>query len=106
MQIIAVRLGDRVLQFLDLVADEFDHLARVDIDHMIVVATIVEFEDGVAICEVLPRHQASGFKLGEHAVHRGEPDVFARIEQLPVNILGTEMPIFRARQDLEDLDPR
>src|SRR5690349_11607570 len=46
LDLVAVFRGNAPLQLLDLVALEFDDLAGVDVDHVVVVLAAVEFVDG------------------------------------------------------------
>ena len=85
---VAVARGDLVLQALDFFARELDDLARLDVDHVVVVLAAVELVDGLAALEVVLEHDAGGFELGQHAVDGGEADVVLVLEQLAVDVLG------------------
>ncbi len=56
-QFIAVFVGNGALQTLDLFIDEFNDISRVDTDHMIVMMTIVEFENGMTTFKVVARNE-------------------------------------------------
>ena len=45
-------------------------------------------------------------ELREHAVDRGEPDVEAFGQQLPVDVLGGQVPQLRRLEQVDDLEPR
>ena len=69
--------GNRGLQGFDLVAVEFDHLAAVDIDHMVVVLAAVQFVHSMTTFEIMLEHQARRFELGQHPIDRGQTDLLA-----------------------------
>ena len=105
-QLIAIFFGDRVLQPLDLFADEFDDVAGLDADHVIVMLTVIEFENGVTTFEIVPRDQASRFELRQDAIDRREANVFACLQQILVDVLRAEMALLCALENLEDLQTR
>jgi len=87
-QLIAVIGRDLALQLLDLMAFEFDDLAAVHVDHMVVVATTVQLVNGLATLEIVLEHEAGGLELGQHPVDRRQADLVAMLEQLAVDVLG------------------
>jgi hypothetical protein len=101
-----VLFGDLVLQALDFVAGEFDDVARFDTDHVVVVLAIIEFEDRVPALEIVACDQARRLELREHAIDRRKPDFLTRVQQILVDILGTQMTIRGALEDLKDLQSR
>src|SRR5690606_3608791 len=103
---VAVLLRDAVLQLLDLRALELDDPAGVDVDHVVVVAAAVQLVDGGAALEVVLEHQAGGLELRQDAVDRGEPDLVAALEQLPVDVLGRQVMVRgRLLEQLQDAHP-
>ena len=105
-QLEAVLLGDIVLQALDLVAGELDDVAGLDADHVVVMLAVVELEHRVTALEVVAGHQAGGLELRQHTVDRGQTDFLTRIQQVLVNVLGTQVPIRGILEDLKDLQAR
>ena len=101
---VAVLGGDFVLQPLDLRAGELDHLARLDVHHVVVVLAAVEFVHRLAALEIVLEHQARRLELGEHAVDGGQADVVALLQQLPVDVLGREVPGAGRFEHVEDAD--
>jgi len=97
---------DLVLPFLDAHVRELLHPAAVRAHDVVVVLTLVQFEDGGAALEVVTCDQPGGLELGEHAVHGRQPDVLVGLEQAPVDILGAQVAGLAGRQDVEDLEPR
>jgi hypothetical protein len=88
----ALFFSDAALAFLDRGVHEFEHLAAFDADHVIMMMTLVEFENGTPSLKVVPNDQPRLLKLRQHAIHSGESHLFTRIEQFPENILGGHMP--------------
>ena len=103
---VAVLGGDPVLQFLDLVAVELDHLAAVDIDHVVVVFAAVELVHRMAALEVVLEHEAGRFELGQYPVDGGQADFLAIAEQVPVDVLGGHVPGPGLFQQFQDPQPR
>ena len=73
--------------------------------YMIVVTALVEFEDGVPALEVMPIDQAGCFKLREHPVDSGQPNIFTGIQQCLVDIFCALMPTTGMFQDVQNLHP-
>ena len=105
-QLETVPFRDFVLQALDFLADEFDHLATVNTDHVVVVLAVIELEDRMPIREIVPGYETGSLELGQDPVDGREADVLARLQQLLVNILRTHVPRLRALEDLENLQAR
>src|SRR3546814_20905406 len=72
--------GDRVLQLFDLFAEEFDDLAGVESNHVIVVRTAVQFEDGVDTFEIVALDKASGLEIRRHPVDRCQSDDLIEVD--------------------------
>ena len=66
------------------------------------VFTGVELVIGLPTLEIMLHHQARSFKLAQHAVHRGQTDFFARLDQPPVDIVGGQVFAALTFEDLED----
>ena len=64
----------------------------------------IHFKNRMTGIKMMAGDQSSGFKLGQYTVDRCQPDFFTGLEQLLIDILGTEMPGFTIFEDLEDLD--
>src|SRR3989344_115656 len=81
-------LGDLVLALFNRVVVKLEDLAALETHHVIVMTALVDLEDGAPALEVVPDHQARGLELGEHAVHRRQPDLFTHFQEFLVNLLG------------------
>ena len=103
---VTVLRRDLVLQRLDLLAVELDHLAGIDIDHVVVVLAAVQLVDRMTAFEVVLEHQARGFELGQHAVDRGQTDFLAIAQQLLVDVFGGHVARLGLLQQLQDAHPR
>ena len=79
------------LQSFDLGTHEFDDLARLDTNHVIVVFAVIELKNRVAAFKVVARDQAGRLELGEHAINRCQTSIVARLQQQLLDILGTQM---------------
>jgi len=102
----AEALRDRPLPLLDLVVRELFDVATVHANDVVVMGTFVEFKDSRAALEVVPRDEARGLELRQHAIHGGEANVLVQLEQSPVYILRAHVAHGSARQDFEDLEAR
>src|SRR6188508_140225 len=72
---------------------------------MVVMRSLVELEHGHAVFKMVPRHQARGLELREHAVNRGEADVLVRLDEALVDALGRHMTRRATLENFEDLEP-
>jgi hypothetical protein len=73
---------------------------------MVVMMPLVQLEDRLPGVEVMADEQARLLELRQHPIDRGEPDVRAFGEQLPVDVFGREVPHLRRLEDRDDLEPR
>jgi hypothetical protein len=58
---------------------------------MVVMVVGGEFVHRVPVVEIVAFDDAGGFKLGQYAINRGEPDGIVGFDQLLVNILRGQM---------------
>ena len=105
-QFIPQTFGDLFLAFFDRFIDELFDAAAVQTDDMVVMRSLVEFENGHAVFKMVPRHQPGRLELCEHAVHRREADVLVRLDQALVDALSRHMTSRAPLENLEDLEPR
>lgn len=105
-QFVAVSLDDIPLQFFDVLVDEFDDLAGFEAHHVIVVLTIVQFVNGPTTFEIVPGHEARMLELGQHPIHGRKTNLFPRVIQFPVDILGAEVMLGAFLEQPEDFQPR
>ncbi|CRM07274.1 hypothetical protein SAMN05216247_11364 [Pseudomonas salomonii] len=92
-QIESMLLSDLVLELLDFRAGELDNLIGIQVNHVIVMTTVSQFEHCMTAVEIMTNHQPCGFKLGQHTVNRGQANVLVRLHQRLVNILGTHVAL-------------
>lgn len=87
---------------------EFNDFTGFYTDEVIVMVTVVDFEDAVVAFEVVPFEYARLFKLGENSVHGGEADIFIRFEQDFIHVFRAEVAIVvrsLAFHDFKDFHP-
>src|SRR5689334_15382632 len=104
-QLVSQPLGDLFLALFDGLVNELFDPAAVQTHDMVMVRTLVEFENRHAIFEMMPRHQASGLELREDSIDGGETNVFIGLDQPLVDALGRHVASRAALEDLEDLQP-
>lgn len=102
-------LGDLELPLLDGRIVELLYLAALQADQVVVVTTLVEFEDGMPGIEVMPPQQAGLLELRQYPIDSGETDVHVILGQVTVHILRAQVAAWRVDrllEQVEDLDAR
>ena len=99
-------LDNFLLTTLNFRIVEFDHLARINAHHVVMVAAISQLEHGVTAIEVMPLDQACSLKLRQHAIHGGQAHIFTRFHQRLVDIFRAHVPRLGIVEHLQNLDPR
>jgi len=99
-------IGHGSLPLLDPGIDELFHPTAIEAQDVIVVRAGAEFEHRHAIGEVVTCDQSRRLELRQHAIHRGEPDVFSGIDELAIDVFGRQMAIAAVLENLENLDAR
>jgi len=79
-------IGHSSLTLLNPGIDELLHPTAIETQNVIVVRAGAELEHRHAFGEVVARDETRCLELREHAVHRGQPDVLARVNQLTVDV--------------------
>jgi len=102
----AMPLGDRRLPLLDAAIDELFDPTAIETQDMVVVRPGVELEYGHAIGEVMPRDEPRRLELREHAVDRGQADVFLQVDEPPVDVFGRQVARAAFLEDVENLHAR
>src|SRR5690606_26347855 len=69
-QLVAVARDDLFLQIFDVVIEEFDDIAGIDADHVIVMATVGQLEYRMAAIEVVTDNQSRRLELRQHTINR------------------------------------
>ena len=96
-------LGDGILSFFDFCVEELLDLATLHAHKVVVVATLVEFEHGLARLKVVALEQARLFELSQHPIYGRQPDVHTIVHQRAVNVFGGQMSLVRALKEIENL---
>jgi len=107
----AVALGHALLQPLDLLIHEFDDVTGFKVDHMIVVLAFVQFiaclgRTARAVIEHVLSNQSRGLELIEYPINGGQTNVLALLDQQPVDIVGGNVLLAGAVQQLENSQAR
>ena len=97
---------DRPLPLYDARVHELFDLAAVKTNDVIVVLAFVQLEHRRRTLEMMTGHETRGFELSEHAIHSGQTDVFVRLEQMLVDVLGAHVARRRGPENLENFDTR
>ncbi|MCY1362249.1 hypothetical protein D9M69_489540 [compost metagenome] len=72
---------------------------------MVVMLSVVQFEDCMASVEVVPHHKASCLELSQNTVNRGQTDVLTSLHKGLVDILGTHVALLGGIEHLQNFDP-
>ena len=74
----------------------------IEAHQMIVMRALIELIHRFAAFEIAACEQAGLLKLREHAIHRGQANVGALIEQHAIHIFGRHMPLLACLENLHD----
>jgi len=105
-EFITMGLSNITLQFLNVVTNKLDDITGFHANHMIMVRTGIQLENGVAFCEIMPLHQTGSFELSQNPVNGRQTNLFARFDQLSIDILGAEMMLRALPQKLQNFQAR
>ena len=83
--------GDHAHQFLVLGVLEFDHLAGLDIDQMMMVAFFTGLIAGAAAAEIVPFQDAFLLEQADRAIDRRDGDVLIELGGAAVQFLDIRM---------------
>ena len=92
LDVVAVTLGNIVLELLDALVEELDDSARFEAHHVVMMRTVRELEHGGAALEVVAAHEARLLELGEDAVNRCQSELLAAVEQLARTVVSQATP--------------
>jgi hypothetical protein len=97
---------NRALPLLNTLVRELFDPAAVYADDMVVVRTLVQFENGRATFKVMTGHESGRFELSQHAIDGGEANVLVHFKQAPIDVLGAHVSRLGIREDLENFHAR
>src|SRR4051794_36228166 len=88
----AKALGDAFLQGLELVVDELDHIARLDVDQMVVMRFGRCLIAGAAVAELMALEDSRFLEQPNGAVDSGDGDVWVdrgrtRVQRLDIGMI-------------------
>ena len=99
---VAVAIGNLPLQALNVLVDEFDHLAGFNTNHVVVVLAGVELIIGVTAFEIVFDHQSCRYELAQYPINSGQADVLARHKQGTIDIIGGHVLVTPSFQQFQD----
>ena len=82
---------------------EFFHLSALQADQMVMMLTLVEFENRLAGLEVVALEQTGLLELGEDPVYGGKANIHFLLNQQPVYVFRRKMTFVRMLEQIEDL---
>jgi len=97
---------DLLLTILDLGVIELFDPAALQTDQMIVVSTLVDFEDRLARFEIAAAKNSGLLELRQHPVDSSEADLDVIIDQNAIDILGAHVPLPATLENFQDLQAR
>lgn len=100
----AMFCGNGSLPIFDQRIEKFHDLSAFDANKMIVMVSAVEFEHRLSAFEMATAHQTYAFELGQYAINGRQSDLFVVIDEFPINILGTQMPLVAAFENPQNFD--
>jgi hypothetical protein len=95
-----------MLKALDFGTRELDYLARLDIDHVIVVLAAIKLVDSLPALKIVLQNEPCRFELSQHPIHRGQSDVVLVLKQMTIDILGCHVLATQSLKNLEDAHAR
>jgi hypothetical protein len=97
-------LSHLVLPLLNTGIDELFDPAAVQTHDVVMVSSLVEFEDRHPILEVMTGNESGGLELRKNAIHGSEPDILIRIQEGAIDVFGREVACCgTALENLENL---
>ena len=103
---VVVLVCDFALQLLDALVVELRDSPGLETDHVVVMRSIGELEHGLAAFEVVPTHEPRPLELRQHAIDGRQTELFATIEQRPIDAFGRHVALPAMLENLEHLQAR
>jgi outer membrane protein assembly factor BamE len=99
-------LGHRLLAGFNFRVVKLFDPTTVQANHVVVVLSFVELVDSFAAFKMVAMQNARLLKLGQHPVHRGQPDVGSVVQQVPEHIFGRHVALHATLKNLQDFQAR
>src|SRR5574338_1082227 len=96
--------GDALLSLLDLGVVELLDISALQADEVVVVIALVELENRLARLEIVALEQSCLLELRQHAVDCRQADIHAFANQQAIDILGGQVALFRALEQVENFE--
>ena len=103
---VTVLFGDIPLQLLDALVTEFDDVASLQANHVIMVAAVGKLENCRRAFEIMAADEPGLLELRQYAVNRRKPQLFTILQQQSVDPFGAEVSILARLQNLEHFESR
>lgn len=97
-------LGDYRLPSFNFGIVKFLDVSTLDAYQVVMMVTLVQFENGFSRLEMMADQQPGLFKLSEYAINGRQPDFHAIVKQQPVNVFCREMALFAVLEQIENLE--
>jgi len=99
-------LGDELLALFDFSIAEFFHPAALQADQVVVVFALVELKHGLARFKIVTLQQTRLLELRQRAIDGRQADVLVVLDQLAVDIFGSEVLLPGILEQFQDFEPR
>src|SRR5215471_12702683 len=94
------------LPLLDFGVVELLDPSALKANQVVVMMPFIQLEDRLPGLEMMTDEKARLLELRQHAINGGKTDVETLSKQLPIDVLGREVPHFRHLEQVDDLQPR
>ncbi len=98
--------SDLQLAVLQCLIKKFEDFAAGGADHVVMMATFIELEDGAVAFEMVATYQARHFELRHDAVDSCQAYLFSGVEQLSVDLFCRQVPRLAGLENLQDPQAR
>lgn len=99
-------LGDAMLPLFDVGVVKLFYPAALQTHEMIVVGTLIEFEDGATTLEMVAHEEPGLLELREYSIDRRQANISVLIEEQLVDVFGGKVALTRAVEKLKHFESR
>ena len=94
--------GDFTLTRFDGIIAEFNDLAAIEADQVIVVMLLGQFEYRFTAFEIMTGNNARVIKLVQHAINGGQTNLFTHVDKTFIEVFRTDMVVVWTLKHFED----
>jgi hypothetical protein len=98
----AMTRSDFTLARFDGIIAEFNDLAAIEADQVIVVLLLGQFENGFTAFEIMTGNNARVIKLVQHAIDGSQPNLFTHVDKTFIKVFRTDMVIVWTLKHFKD----